>query len=180
MKKYQILVLLTALVGIASAQEKLMTKSGNVNFISETPIENIQAENYQVASIFYKKEKKIVFSVPLRAFKFEKALMEEHFNEKYVHSDKFPSAKFVGIIETDINFDKPGKYKEVEIKGTMYFHGVEKELNVKGEFDVKDPKNIEASSTFKLVLSDYNIKIPSIVRKQISESVNVTINLKYE
>src|SRR5690606_29851446 len=104
---------------------KYLTRSGKVTFFSSTPLEAIEAFNNEAASVMDAKTGDIVFQVPIRSFKFENALMQEHFNENYLESSKYPKAEFKGKI-TDINkvnFSKDGTYN-VTSKGNLTIHGV--------------------------------------------------------
>ena len=157
--KNQVLGLLLVVASIfsANAQEKLMTRTGSVTFLSSTPMETFEAKNNQVASIITKNDNVLAFNVLMKSFKFEKALMEEHFNEKYVHSDKYPAAKFKGFIPTSINLEEPNTHKGVNIKGEMIFHGVTKPVEVVGDIVVNADKSVNFNSSFDIKLADYNV-----------------------
>jgi len=166
-------------IGI-QAQDKFLTRSGSVEFFSTTPVEDIKATNNQVSSILKTSTQEIVFNVLMRSFSFKKALMEEHFNEKYVESEIYPSAKFKGKIVDEIDFSQDGEYENVEVKGTMIFHGVEKEITVNGNIIVDTEKeNISCSSKFIINPEDYKIEIPSLVRDKISNSIEITTQFVY-
>ncbi len=109
----------------------------------------------------------------MKSFKFEKALMEEHFNENYIESDKYPSAEFDGIIQNIPDFTKDGNY-ELMIKGSLLLHATKVPRDIKATFRVTNGK-IEAKSIFLVPCQDHNIKIPSITRKNISDNIEVTI-----
>lgn len=164
---------------VTFAQEKLVTRTGEVTFSSKTSIEDIEARNSQTASIFLVDKKTIAFNVLLRSFKFEKALMEEHFNEKYVHSDKFPAAKFKGVIQDDIDLKKQNTYNDVTIDGEMQFHGVTKKIKVNASIIVNEDGSIEFASIFPIKLTDYQIEVPSLVKDKISPEIEVSVSTKY-
>jgi len=113
-------------------------------------------------------------------FKFEKALMQEHFNENYMESSKFPKASFQGTITdpSKVNFNKDGIY-QVVVAGNLTMHGVTKNLSIPAIIHVAD-KKISGESKFDIKLADYNITIPSVVAKQISENVTISVNCMYE
>lgn len=179
MKK--IVILLGAILCMYSIQaQKKVTRSGVVTFTSKTPIEEIYAKNSQAASIFLVDQKTVAFNVLLRSFKFDKALMEEHFNEKYVHSDKFPAAKFKGTLPDGIDLTKAESHKSVPIDGTMNFHGVNKPIKVLADIDVKDDGSIDFTSDFKLNLDDYNIEIPGLVKDKIASEIAVNVATQYK
>src|SRR5690242_16719248 len=123
MKKIMLLLALTAIVSGANAQ-KYMTRTGKVTFFSSTPVENIEAVNNEAAAAVDAATGDVVFQVPIQSFKFEKSLMQEHFNENYMESDKFPKAVFKGNIgKGAVNFAKDGNYP-VTAKGKLTIHGV--------------------------------------------------------
>jgi polyisoprenoid-binding protein YceI len=159
--------------------QKYITKNGHIDFYSHTSIEDIKADNNQVASILDISSGEIVFQVLMKSFHFERSLMEEHFNENYVESEKYPKSTFTGSI-TDlesVDFQKKGKY-EVMVKGELSMHGESKEISSKGFIEVTD-NGIIASSKFIIKPEDYNISIPGVVREKIAKEIEVSINMKY-
>ena len=164
----------------AEAQTKYFTKEGKAHFYSKAAEEEIEATNKKVTSILDVGTGQMEFSVLMKAFEFQKALMQEHFNENYVESDKFPKATFKGKIAniSDVKFTTDGSYP-VKVSGAMTIHGVTKEINVPGTIEIKGGK-INGKSAFNLLLKDYNIEIPSLVKDKVAESVKVDVDLNYE
>lgn len=162
------------------AQDKFFTKTGRISFYSKAPMEDIEAKNKTVAAVLDSKSGAMQFSVLMKSFEFEKALMQEHFNENYVESGKFPKADFKGIIVNNgnINYAKDGSYPTT-VKGKLTMHGVTKEVEANGTIKVEGGK-LDASSTFNVLLSDYNISIPSIVKDKISNSIKITVDCRME
>lgn len=162
--------------------QRYETRTASVSFQSKTPLEEIHSENNQVTSILKIEgnNKIVAFNVIMRSFKFERALMEEHFNEKYVHSEKYPSAKFIGEIESPADLAKPGIYKNVQIKGTLTFHGVQRPLTILADIEVRQNNEIKAFSTFKMNTEKYNIQIPKLVDNKVSKEVLVTVDALYK
>lgn len=169
-------VILTSLSGFS---QKYMTKNGSIRFYSETPIETIQADNKQVNSALDIQTGDFVFKVLMKSFVFEKALMQEHFNENYVESDKFPNATFQGKITnlSAISFLKEGTY-EATVEGDLTIHGVTKKISEKGTFTVKAGDKIHGTSKFMVKPADYGIKIPSTVMNNIAETIEVTVDVE--
>jgi polyisoprenoid-binding protein YceI len=167
------------ILAFSANAQKYMTKNGFIGFYSHTPLEDIKAENNQVASALDVTTGELVFQALIKSFHFEKALMEEHFNENYIESDKYPRASFQGKITniSSVDFSKKGTY-EVNVEGDMTIHGVTNKFSTKGTIDVADG-TIEAKSKFNLVPEDYKITIPGVVRDKINKSMEVTINTKY-
>ncbi len=164
---------------IAQAQ-KFMTKNGNISFFSSMAMENIEAHNKQVNAAIDSKTGDFVVKVLIKSFEFEKALMQEHFNENYMESDKFPNATLSGKIKNiaDIDFAKDGTYP-ADVEGKLTIHGVTKDVTEKGTITVKGGK-VNAISTFNVTLADYGIEIPNTVVNNISETISVKIDLNLE
>ncbi|HSG68600.1 MAG TPA: YceI family protein [Bacteroidales bacterium] len=180
MKKIISAYVLIAMAVLTVAGQNYVTKSGHISFYSETPIETIEAHNRAVNSALNPGTGDFVFKVLIKSFEFEKALMQEHFNENYMESDQYPNATFKGKVTNagDIDFGNDGTYDAV-VAGELTIHGVSREVEEKGTFTVKAGK-IQGNSVFNVLLEDYNIKVPGAVRKQISESIEVTVNVMLE
>jgi polyisoprenoid-binding protein YceI len=174
-----LLLLLTLGLGSVQAQ-KYITKNGHIRFFSSTSVEDIEAHNRQVNSALDQQTGDFVFKVLMKSFQFEKALMQEHFNENYVESDKFPNASFVGKVLNikDIDFAKNGSYNAT-VEGELTIKGVTKKVAEKGTFEVKDGK-VTGKSTFNVLLSDYDIKIPNTVASNISKSIQIDVDVNLE
>ena len=164
----------------ALSQDKYFTKTGKIEFYSKAPMEDIEAKNKTVAAVLDAKTGALQFSVLMKSFEFEKALMQEHFNENYVESDKYPKADFKGTIANNgsVNYTKDGTYN-VTVKGKLTIHGVTKNIETPGTIKVAGGK-IDAASTFNILVSDYNISIPSVVKDKISNSIQITVDTKLE
>ncbi len=163
-----------------SFAQKYMTKNGHIRFFSSTPLENIEAHNRQVNSALDVSSGDFVFKVLIKSFEFEKALMQEHFNENYMESDKFPNASFNGKVTniSSITLTKDGTYN-ADVEGKLTIHGVTKDIKEKGTFTVKDGV-ILGFSKFNVKVADYEIKIPGAVVNNIAESIEVTVDVKLE
>lgn len=160
--------------------QKIATRSGFIKFYSEAPLENIEATNNQVSSVIEKSDGTFAFLVPIKGFTFEKALMQEHFNENYLESGQYPNASFKGKITNidAIDFSKNGEY-QATFSGTMNIHGVDREISEKANITVNDGK-VSLNSIFDLTPEDYGIKIPAGKRENIARTVEVTVNMNYE
>jgi hypothetical protein len=171
-------LILTLLVSSTAIGQRYITKTGHIRFFSTTPMEDIEANNYQVNAALDSQSGEMVFKVLMKAFEFEKALMQEHFNENYVYSDKFPNSTFQGKILniSDIDMSSPGKY-EVDVEGELTIKGESNKIKEKGTLELTDKGNILANSVFMIKLKDYKIKIPSAVVDNISEEIEITVKL---
>ncbi len=180
MKKSLLLVSLLLWLTSPLLAQKYMTRTGHISFLSKAPIEDIEAHNRQVTSILNTEDGNLVFSMLMNSFQFEKELMQEHFNEKYVESEKYPKATFKGKITQldEVDFTKEGTYPVV-VAGSISIHGVSKDISTPGTLKIA-AGSIEATAEFALKVADFEIEIPSVVRENIAESVNVFVNMKYE
>jgi polyisoprenoid-binding protein YceI len=179
--KRTILIALVALAATGMTQaQKYFTREGHVSFHSDASLEKIEAHNKTATSVLDAATGKMEFAVLIKAFQFEKALMQEHFNENYMESDKFPKASFKGEIAnaSKVNFSKDGEYP-VKVKGDMTIHGVTKPVEADGFIRVKSGK-ISAASSFNVAVADYNIEVPSVVRDNIAKEVRVDIDVNFE
>jgi electron transfer flavoprotein alpha subunit len=160
-----------------SAQTKLFTKTGTISFFSKTNIENISARNNKVLAVWELASGKIEFSVLMKGFEFEKALMQEHFNEDYVESDKYPKAILKAVMENSNTIVLTAdKTYAVKINGTLSMHGVTKPVSTIATIKVKDGI-ASASAVLPILLADYNIKIPAVVADNISKKIDISINI---
>lgn len=175
MKKILLTIALLGALSPAFAQ-KYMTRTGKVTFFSSTPVENIEAINNDAATVIDSKSGDVMFQVPIKSFRFEKQLMEEHFNENYMETTKFPKSEFRGKISniSDVNFTKDGTYN-VKASGKLTMHGVTKDVAASGTVTVSKGA-ATVSSKFKVRPADYGIKIPTVVASKIAENIEVTVN----
>ncbi len=180
MKK--IIFLLAMIISLASnGQDTLSTKNAVINFDATSPSspEKIEAVSKLGISKMLVKTGEVAFAIQMMSFEFEKALMKDHFHENYVETSKYPRATFKGSILdfSKVNFAKNGKYP-VKVKGSMNLHGVTKEVTADGFINVNGDK-ITATSTFKLILSDFNVKVPDLVKDKVAKEATITVNATY-
>ena len=173
MKKLVLTAAIFLAISPAFAQ-KFMTRTGKISFFSGTSVENIEAINNDVASVMDGKTGEVMFQVPIKSFHFEKQLMQEHFNENYMESDKFPKAEFRGKINNPESLSKDGTYT-VKASGKLTMHGVTKDVAISGSVTVKGGV-VTVNSKFRVKPGDYGIKIPSVVSSKIAEQIEVTVN----
>jgi len=176
---FKLLIILLAITSNTFAQKNI-TKNGSIRFSSDTPMEKIEAVNNQVNSALDVSTGDFVFKVLIKSFEFKKALMQEHFNENYMESDKFPNATFSGKITNlkDIDFVKDGNYS-ANVEGNLTIHGVTKKITEKGTIEVKGGK-IVTKAVFNIHPKDYNITIPGAVVANIAESIQVNVDATLE
>lgn len=172
-----LLGMLSMLLAKANAQDIFISRNASISFYSSAPIEDIQAKTEKAVSALNISSKAIYFKVGINTFKFPKSLMQEHFNEDYLESDKYPYSEFKGKIVDDVDLHQDGHY-EVTVQGDLTIHNVTKNYTTKGSIDVRGGK-ITSHSVFNVGLADHNIKIPRIVVKNIAEVVQVTVDADY-
>ncbi|MGA2405312.1 MAG: YceI family protein [Bacteroidales bacterium] len=178
MKRLFFLILFLNLAFALNAQ-KYMTKNGYIGFFSHTPMEDIKGDNNQVAGVLDISTGEMVFQALIKSFHFDRALMEEHFNENYMESDKFPKTSFKGKITnlSSVNFSKNGTY-DVTVEGDLTIHDVTNKISVNGTIEIVTG-GINANSKFNIVPEDYKINIPGVVREKINKNLEVTVTMKY-
>jgi polyisoprenoid-binding protein YceI len=140
-------------------------------------MENIEAVNTKVVSVWDVVSGQIEFAVLLKGFEFEKALMQEHFNENYVESDKYPKALFKGVIENSKNIQLTNdNVATVKVNGTLTLHGVTNPVNTSALITVKGGV-VAASCNFIITLADYKISIPSLVAEKINKKIAIAVTI---
>jgi hypothetical protein len=175
------IVLTTLLFMSASVSfgQKYMTKNGYIKFFSETPLETVLAENKQVNAALDATTGDFIFKVLVQSFEFPKALMQEHFNENFIESEKYPNATFKGKV-TNLKsccFTKEGT-NPVTVEGDLTMHGVTKTISEPGTLIVTSDGKILAKSKFKLKPGDFNIQIPGAVLDKIASDIEVTVDVE--
>ena len=161
------------------AKELYLTRSGNIDFFSSTPIEDIKAINKQVSCVLDINNAQFAFQVPIKAFTFKNAMMQEHFNESYLESDVYPKAVFKGKVLGWNNIELSKDSLEVFIEGDLTMHGETNQIKQSGAM-LLSSGSIRGECVFNVNLVDYNVKVPKIVRENIAEiiKVNVSVELK--
>ncbi len=178
MKKVALLTAAIIICAVPFYGQHFITKNGHISFYSDGPLEKIEAHNKQVNSALNIETGDMVFKVLMKSFVFEKALMQEHFNENYVESDKFPNATFKGKVVnmSDITLTKDGTY-EADVEGELTIHGISNKIEDKGTFIVSK-EGIHGNSKFNILLADYDISIPGAVTGKIAEEIEITVDVK--
>ncbi|HEY5370669.1 MAG TPA: YceI family protein [Hanamia sp.] len=152
-------------------------RNAEVTFFSSAPIEDIKGESSTALSALNVDSKEVYFKVPIRSFNFHSSLMQEHFNEDYLESDKFPYAEFKGKIIDNIDLTKPGTYM-VTVEGNLTIHNVTKTYATKGSVEVK-PDSITTHAVFNIKPEDHGVKIPTLLTKNLAENLQVTVDATY-
>jgi len=181
MKHFLVLLFCVASASLTvSAQSKFFTKNGKILFFSKAPLEDIEAKNKSAVCLLDAQSGTLQFSLLMKGFEFENELMQEHFNEDYVESHVFPKAEFKGQIvnNSNINYKKAGVYP-AKVKGKLTIHGETKDVETTGSV-VVNGDNLQIAANFPIQLSDYKIKIPSLVKDKVSNSIKIMVEGKLE
>jgi polyisoprenoid-binding protein YceI len=169
--KKTFIALSVLLFSYGALAQKAITRSGEIKFEASMPaLEEVAATNSTVSAVLDKSTGDIAFLVLVKGFKFKAPLMEEHFNENYMESDKYPKATFKGKI---IGFDKNATAeKTYDVEGDLTIHNVTKKVKQKITFKPSG-KDTNATFAFTVKPQDYNIAIPALVKNKIAENVKV-------
>lgn len=158
---------------IGHTQDRKITKTGQITFEASVPsFEEVKATNEAVSCVLNTKTGEIASLVLVKGFRFKIALMEEHFNENYIESNKYPKATFKGKLS---NFDATAldtSPKKIKLSGTLELHGKSKEINTVAIISKKG-NDIEIITDFDVNPDDFNIQIPKIVRQKVAKTVNI-------
>lgn len=180
MKKIIFSLIMVGCFIATSFGQRYISKNGHVWFYSDAPLEIIEAHNNQANAALDIETGDFVFKILMKSFIFEKALMQEHFNENYVESDKYPASTFKGKVTNiaDLNLKEKGTY-DAHVEGELTIHGITKKVSTDGTLKVSDD-DIHAKASFNILIADYNISIPGAVAGKIAEEVqiNVDVNMK--
>ena len=177
--KHLFFLLLLVLSGAPAsrAQGRYFTKTGLVSFFSASPIEDIEARNQQVAALLDLGTGQLAFSVPIKGFVFKRTLMQEHFNENYLESDKYPKATFAGhLVGFDAGQLASAGPHPAQAEGDLTLHGVTHHIRVPATVELRGGQML-AQATFPVATADYNIVIPLLVRNNIAKIISVHVEL---
>lgn len=177
MKRVAILLILHLVAGGSLLAQKYAVTKSNVTFYSDATIEDIKASNTEVSGLLVLNTSEVAFLIPINKFQFENSLMKEHFNEKYLESEKFPNAVFKGKFQ-GLNIESKSE-QSVKAVGKLTIHGVTRDVEIPGTISFKED-NIIAVSKFVIKLKDYKIKIPQLMWQNIAEEVEVTVEFIYK
>ena len=179
-----IVVALALLAGsfAAQAQERYVSSKTHIKFFSTTPVEDIEAHNYASVSTLDQGTGEVVVSVPIQSFEFEKAMMQQHFNnEHFLESNVYPKSKFKASITNlaDIDFKEDGAY-HAEIEGEMTIKGQTRPIKETGTITIQG-ETLSVNAVFSLTLADYDITFDDseMVSTKIAKNVEVTVEAEY-
>ncbi len=175
--KLIVLVLGFGCLNLTANAQKFTTEKTFVSFYSHAAIEDIKAENTKTAGVFNSATGDIAFSVPIKEYEFEKSLMKEHFNEKYMETEKYPKSTFQGKV-SGYDANATG-IQNVTSKGKLTVHGVTQDVEIPGTIEKQGDKLL-MKSKFIVKLADYKIAIPQLLWQNIAEQVEVTADFTFK
>jgi hypothetical protein len=158
------------------AQSRYAIVQGTVRFVSDAPLEHIEASSKQLKGLVEASQRTFAFTIDVASFQgFNSPLQRVHFNENYMESGDYPVATFTGKFIEDIDLTQDGTH-EVRVKGMLVIHGIEKERIIKST--VRIEKGVmQIHSAFTVLLEDHEIRIPKVVFQKIAKMVNVTVDV---
>jgi polyisoprenoid-binding protein YceI len=170
------LAVLFACIAMGANAQKYTSEKSTVTFFSSATLEDIKADNTKASSVFDASNGNIAYVVPINEFQFKKSLMQEHFNEKYMETEKYPKSTFQGKI---VGFDPNAATQNVKAQGKLTIHGVTKDVEIPGTIEKQGDKLV-MKSVFIVKLADYKVDIPKLMWQNIAEQVEVTVNFTYK
>ncbi|WP_422362234.1 YceI family protein [Reichenbachiella sp.] len=175
MKKSTI-VFIFLVFGFSTFAQKYVSDQSRVYFYSSAPVEDIEAVNKQSKSAMDLSNGGFAFSIPSNQFQFKKSLMQEHFNENYMESEKYPKATFTGKVKDWESFEGE---RQVVASGDLTIHGVTKNVDIPAQLTILQNELI-VDSVFPVALAEYKIKIPKALFYNIADTVEVTVHFEYK
>ncbi|HKG08384.1 MAG TPA: YceI family protein [Pedobacter sp.] len=162
------------LTAVSADAQNYVSKHIKVGIFSSTPLEDIRAVSEKGSGVILISTREVVVQVPVRTLDFDRKLMQEHFNENYIESEKYPLAKFKGKLDPGIDLSRDGEYT-VNVSGVLSLHGVDKQRTIPCKISIKAGV-LSAESQFKVACADHKIDIPKLVFTKIAEFINVKIS----
>jgi YceI-like domain len=182
MKNMFLMITVAVLVSSSTFGQKYFTKTGKIYFdaTSSSSPEKIEGVNRTATCVVDTKTGNMQFALLMKGFEFERALMEEHFNENYAESHKFPKAEFKGIIANNetVNYSKDGTYA-VKVKGKLTLHGETKDVETDGKLVIQNGK-ITATADFSVLLADFKVTIPGLVADKVAKTAKISVTCSLE
>lgn len=178
MKKTLFVFLMILLICPLIRAQDTMYKSdkGTAGFFSKAPLENIEAVSDRITALLNTETGEVAVLIPIKSFQFDNGLMQDHFNENYMESDKYPNASFKGKL-LDSCIARPGTVQHMEVEGELSIHGVTVKRTIPARIKYNSDGSFQVASTFVVALVDHQITIPKLMYKNIAEKVDVSLDL---
>ena len=182
MKKSIILFTMVGLTSFAFAQKKQTTTSATINFDATTSLDKLpKADNKTVVASLDTKTGNVAFESVIKSFTFSNPKIQEHFNgDKWMDSDKFPTATFTGKITnlTAVNFKKDGTYS-ANVSGDLTMHGITKPVATVASVTVSG-KTISTTTDFSVKLADYGVNGGAIAAGKVATEPKITVVAEFK
>ncbi|MEW5675130.1 YceI family protein [Flavobacterium enshiense] len=176
MKRFIFLLLFSFCALYGFSQTKKITKTGEINFEASVPsFEEVAAKNKSTTVVLNTETGEIAALALIKSFRFKIALMEEHFNENYMESNRYPKATFKGKVYGFDLAKLSENNRDFSIKGILELHGKSKEITVPAKIR-KTADSIELITNFSVNSDDFNIEIPKVVSNKVAKKVNISLN----
>lgn len=174
LRHFILLVFLFALQSVG-AQNRFKADSGRVHFVSEAPLELIEARTSDLKLIVDTADAAFAATIAVSSFEgFNSPLQQEHFYENYMEIEVYPKATFLGKILTP--FGEGSEPFTLQVKGKLTIHGVEKNRIIEVKCRWLDNGNLLTEARFVVALKDHDIEIPRIVYRKIAEEIQVSVS----
>lgn len=175
----RLLFLFLVLLPLSSYTQRVVDRAGEVSFYSSAPLEDIRAVTKTAIGIIDLQTGEVAVSIPMASFDFPKKLMQEHFNDNYVESEKYPKATLVGQITNWPDCRNKTGPSACEFAGELEIHGISRPYKISVEF-IESNEVINVNCTFDIRLEDHDIDIPTLVIEKIAEVIEVTAKFKFK
>ena len=173
-----VFVLVGYLPAVAQDDNVYVCTKGKIHFFSSTSMEDIEATSNSAVCVINTQTKKVFAKIQQSGFVFKDKLMQEHFNENYMESEKYPYGVLDMVLD-NVDFSKDGTF-DITLKGTLEMHGAKYQREIKGKLVIKNGQPVNATAVFMVKLADHKMKIPSIVGANIAEDMKVDIDFNFE
>ena len=179
MKKIKVVfTILMLAVSTCFYAQKYSTKIGVIRFEASVPsFEEVAGENKTASAILEPVTGNIAVLALMKGFRFKVALMEEHFNENYVESDKYPKATFKGKVDGLDVAKLTTDAKPYTITGDLTLHGKTVKVTDSAKIS-KSGNTITITGSFQVQPKDFAIEIPSVVSKKVADKIDVAYKLQ--
>jgi len=173
--------LLAALAAASTFAAPQVARDGWVEFYSTTPVETIQAVTKTAVSSLDPSTGKLSIRMRNTTFEFANKLMQEHFNENYMESEKFPVSGFDGFVKSlDTAGLNSGKKIFVNVEGSLEVHGVKKPRTIPATLWKLSDGSVKGECVFPVKMAEHDIKIPSLLTKKFTEEMRVTAKFDWK
>ena len=175
------LIFLLLIPFVTEAQGRYFTRNGEISFISLTTMDTVRSVNHKATSFFDPVTHEIEVSALIKGFEFEKAALQERFNVDFMESDVWPKAIFNGKV---LGYVEGAMIKQGAmtflVAGDLTLHGKSRKVVVRSQWVRQGDGSLQAECTFKVLLSDHGIRVPSVLVDVIPDTVDLRVKLIFK